>query len=89
MGDNTWQSTGYFLAAGEILTVTIIQGSYENWALRIGCHKDSIAHHDIWKRYPEITKEENLKSNNHKITSAFGGLIYLVSKNGAGKNLTI
>jgi hypothetical protein len=78
---------GYYLAAGEILTVTA-KTPIEEWHIRIGCHADPIFHKDSWPRYPVVTKQEKLVSSTQQFTSPYGGLIYLVSS-GSSTSITV
>lgn len=73
-----WTSTGLYACAGETLTLRvpadIVQKGY---AVRIGCHRDTLYHLDEWKRAPDITKSISINQPEMKVASAFGGLIYV------------
>lgn len=72
-----WVSTGLYAAPGEEITVTasmILAGV----SVQIGCHSDEIWRLDQWERHPEITTRKALAPPLTRITSPFGGLIYLV-----------
>ena len=79
-----WQSTGYYAAPGERVTVRIpaewIRLGFE---ARIGCHKDTLWHQKIWKRPPAITRSFALSGEETRIANAFGGLIYIDTRKGA------
>jgi hypothetical protein len=81
-------SLGFYLAAGEVLTV-ISKTSFQNWAVRIGCHSDLLNDKDPLKRYPSITKSIDIISTTTKVTSPFGGLIYLVSTSNQTSSISV
>jgi hypothetical protein len=73
-----WTSTGLYAVAGEPITVTlpaILAG--KGYAVRIGCHSDTLYHLESWSRAPDITKSVALESAETQAASAFGGLIYI------------
>lgn len=73
-----WQSTGLYAVAGEPITVTIPeQLADKGYAVRIGCHSDTLYHLDKWQRAPDITRSDTLAAATTKTASAFGGLIYI------------
>ncbi|MBL9179688.1 MAG: hypothetical protein JNM65_16615 [Verrucomicrobiaceae bacterium] len=73
-----WQSTGLYAVAGEPITVTIPeQHADKGYAVRIGCHSDTLYHLDKWQRAPDITRSDALAAATTKAASAFGGLIYI------------
>lgn len=73
-----WTSTGLYAAAGETIGVTIPAAvADKGFAVRIGCHSDTLYHLDEWKRAPDITKSVALVTAETKTASAFGGLIYI------------
>jgi hypothetical protein len=74
-----WTSTGLYAAAGETISVTVPAViAAQGYAVRIGCHSDTLYHLDEWKRAPDITKSVTIASAETKTASAFGGLIYIV-----------
>ena len=76
-----WNSTGYYLNAGEVLTLKKKQGDISRWRIRIGCHKDTLWHLDSWRRWPEITVEKPIELNQEgqfEIASPWGGTVYLI-----------
>ncbi|HCN30190.1 MAG TPA: hypothetical protein DIT64_15910 [Verrucomicrobiales bacterium] len=74
-----WTSTGLYAAAGEPVRVQIpAERAGKGYALRIGCHSDTLYHLDSWLRAPEITKSASLDMAETTVSSAFGGLIYIV-----------
>jgi Peptidase M60, enhancin and enhancin-like/N-terminal domain of M60-like peptidases len=73
-----WTSTGLYEAAGETITVTLPENlADKGYALRIGCHSDTLYHLDKWQRAPDITRSVPLVTATTKTASAFGGLIYI------------
>jgi len=73
-----WTSTGLYAAAGEAITVTVPAAvADKGYAVRIGCHSDTLYHLDTWSRAPDITKSVALTQTETKAASAFGGLIYI------------
>ena len=73
-----WTSTGLYAAAGDTVTVTIPSSHADKgYAIRIGCHSDTLYHLDTWQRAPDITKSTPLTAAVTKTASAFGGLIYI------------
>lgn len=73
-----WTSTGLYAAAGEIITVTLPEKlADKGYAVRIGCHSDTLYHLDKWERAPDITRSDTLAAASTKTASAFGGLIYI------------
>jgi hypothetical protein len=74
-----WASTGLYANAGESVTVKVpaaIVG--KGYAIRIGCHSDTLFHLDSWKRVPDITRVTPIDAAETKLGSAFGGLVYIV-----------
>lgn len=73
-----WHSTGLYAVAGETITVTLPEKHADRgYAVRIGCHSDTLYHLDQWKRAPDITRSVPLATATTKTASAFGGLIYI------------
>lgn len=73
-----WVSTGLYADAGQALTIDVPKEAIgRNLRARIGCHSDSIAHHEQWKRMPEISRSFALNQSSQQIASAFGGLLYI------------
>lgn len=73
-----WASTGLYADAGQALTIDIPkEATTRGLRARIGCHSDSIANHDSWKRMPEISRSYALTQISQQIASSFGGLLYI------------
>lgn len=73
-----WTSTGLYAAAGDSITVTIPAAfAGKGYAVRIGCHNDTLYHLDKWQRVPDICRSVSLEEPVTKTASAFGGLIYI------------
>lgn len=76
-GAQGWQSTGLYLAPGEVLRSEVLAGDAASWRIQIGCHSDRLWHLKEWKRWPEITRSAALGED---IASPYGGLVYLIGK---------
>jgi hypothetical protein len=77
-----WHSTGLYAGPGEKITVTLPADAVgKGFSARIGCHTDTLYHLDQWMRAPDISHVSGLKEATSSISSAFGGLIYLVAPN--------
>lgn len=73
-----WTSTGLYAAAGETLQVTVpTDMANKGYAVRIGCHSDTLYHLDTWSRAPDICKTAPLNAPTTQTASAFGGLVYI------------
>ncbi|HSI65133.1 MAG TPA: M60 family metallopeptidase [Candidatus Saccharimonadia bacterium] len=73
-----WTSTGLYAVAGEPITVILPSAlAGKGYAVRIGCHSDTLYHLESWSRAPDITKSVALESAETQAASAFGGLIYI------------
>ncbi|HYG75089.1 MAG TPA: M60 family metallopeptidase [Planctomycetota bacterium] len=73
-----WHSTGLYAAPGELIRVSVPDAAaVKGFAIRIGAHTDSIAHHDSWSRCPEISRRFTLDAPETRAANPFGGLIYL------------
>lgn len=68
-----WQSTGLYVDAGSMVLLGY-SGEAAGWSYRIGAHKDLIWHKDRWPRWPSVSRSGALA---HRITSPFGGLLYV------------
>ena len=79
-----WTSTGCYAAAGGTITVTLpAECAGKGYAVRIGCHSDTLYHLDTWRRAPEITKSVPAGAAVTRAASAFGGLVYIEVPNRA------
>jgi len=81
-----WQSTGLYLAPGEILRVQVLAGETKGWQYRIGAHADKLWHKDRWPRWPSVSRSGEVSAN---ITSPFGGLVYLEAKGKQAQDLEL
>ena len=73
-----WRSTGLYAAPGEKITVTLpkeIAG--KGFAVRIGCHTDTLYHLDSWSRMPDVSRSVPLREETTVVANAFGGLVYI------------
>jgi hypothetical protein len=73
--------TGYYMAAGSLVNVTVLEGSISGWELRVSSHVDDISSSHQLNRWPIVSLSMKLKKF-MTITSAFGGIIYLDSPKG-------
>ena len=74
-----WASTGLYANAGEGITVKVPAGMVgKGYAIRIGCHSDTLYHLDSWRRAPDITRTVPIDAAETVVGSAFGGLVYVV-----------
>lgn len=73
-----WHGTGLYAPAGEVIRIKIPQQfAGQGLAVRIGCHTDTLWHHDKWDRVPEIASRTLLEEAVTTVASQFGGLIYI------------
>lgn len=87
-----WHSTGLWVNAGEPLQIAVpadIAG--KGYAVRIGCHTDTLYHLDEWKRAPDISRSVSIEEAVTRTASAFGGLVYIEvpSRAAGGKGFTV
>jgi hypothetical protein len=88
-----WQSTGVFAQAGKTISVTVTGDAKPDkigLRVRIGCHQDSLWHLQEWKRVPDIAGSWAMDRPQTRVTSAFGGLVYIeVPEKAPGLKLTV
>lgn len=73
-----WHSTGLYAAAGELVTVYISENlAKRGLKLRIGCHTDKLWDKPVWQRAPELSRVFELNRIENKVSSPFGGLVYV------------
>ena len=78
-----WHGTGLFAVAGEPLTVTLPDGmEKEGLRLRIGTTTCRVTAHEKWLRAPVVDVEVPLDKPVTKLSSPFGGLVYVVVPKG-------
>ncbi|MDK2125846.1 M60 family metallopeptidase [Parachitinimonas caeni] len=70
-----WMRTGLYLAPGETITITIPKGLDMN--VEVGPHDDQLDGRDEWPRAPKVTQYAKLVDGENRISSPFGGLIYI------------
>ncbi|MGY3054695.1 hypothetical protein ACVWYG_002904 [Pedobacter sp. UYEF25] len=77
---DTMYSTGLYAVAGEYIEVDVPKDA-SNAKVQIGAHTDRlnywVAGEEDWRRMPIITKTQKLKRGKNRLTSPFGGLIYI------------
>lgn len=97
LGVPGWHSTGLYAVPGRTVTVTIPPATGADGGragntplgLRIGCHRDALWHLGSWPRVPEITLERALDATGGRATSAFGGPVYVVVREGAKGTMSV
>lgn len=78
-----WHGTGLFAVAGEPLTVTLPKGmEKEGLRLRIGTTTCRVTAHERWVRAPVVDVEVPLDRAETRLSSPFGGLVYVVVPGG-------
>jgi hypothetical protein len=73
--------TGFYVAPGALARLTVLEGNWTGWDVRIGAHTDDLTDMKILNRWPNICCKIKLKKHTN-ISSAFGGTIYLDSPKG-------
>jgi len=74
-----WDSTGLYAAPGEEISVEVPQELADHGLkLQIGCHTDELWGLDQWKRHPQIVTSKPIKQTTTRLSSPFGGLVYIV-----------
>ncbi|WP_341835815.1 M60 family peptidase N-terminal accessory domain-containing protein [Chitinophaga pollutisoli] len=81
---NTMYSTGLYAVAGEYIEVTVPESLLDkNVCIQIGAHSDNltrwVAGGEDWRRMPDIVRIDTLRKKITRITSPFGGLIYVTA----------
>ncbi|MBS0196187.1 MAG: hypothetical protein JSR77_05460 [Planctomycetes bacterium] len=76
-----WHSTGLYAPPGAVVTVTN-RDEAKGCSLRIGCHTDTLWHHERWDRVPDVSREWPLTQSVTTAASAFGGLVYIEVSSG-------
>ncbi|MEO6788942.1 MAG: M60 family metallopeptidase, partial [Chthoniobacteraceae bacterium] len=89
-----WTSTGLWVNAGDPVTVKVPAAVVgKGFAVRIGCHTDTLYHLDKWERAPDITRSVPIESEVTVAANAFGGLVFIEvpdrAKSTADFNVTI
>jgi hypothetical protein len=73
-----WTSTGLWANAGDPVTLKVpLSVVGKGFAVRIGCHTDTLYHLDKWERAPEITRSVPIETETTVAANAFGGLIFI------------
>ena len=79
---NTMYSTGLYAVPGEYVEIVIPENlKNKEVSVQIGCHSDRlnqwVAGKQDWRRLPLLVKTQKLKDEKTRVTSPFGGLIYI------------
>ena len=78
-----WHGTGLFAVAGEPLTVTLPKGmEKEGLRLRIGTTTCRVTKHEKWQRAPVVDVEVPLDKTETRLSSPFGGMVYVTVPGG-------
>ncbi len=73
-----WTSTGLWVNAGDKVSVKVPASVVgKGFAVRIGCHSDTLYHLDKWERAPEITRSVPIETEVTVAANAFGGLVFI------------
>ncbi len=73
-----WTSTGLWVNAGDRISVKVPAAvAGRGFAVRIGCHSDTLYHLDKWQRAPEITRSVPIEGEVTVAANAFGGLVFI------------
>lgn len=79
LNKNQWVSTGLYAAPGEEIGVEVPAAlANQGLSLQIGCHSDTLWHLDQWKRDPAILTRTPIRRELTRLSSPFGGLVYIV-----------
>ncbi len=82
-GADVWRSTGAWIPAGELVTVTVPpDAAGHGLGLLVGAHTDSLWSTTEWTRVPEITRSYPLDAAETAVATAFGGLAYVTVPGG-------
>jgi hypothetical protein len=73
-----WHTTGYYLAPGELATVTApAEVIGEGFTIQVSGHVDDISNTDTWLRMPRVDRVFDLDATEIPIASPFGGALYV------------
>ncbi|CAF3700216.1 unnamed protein product [Rotaria socialis] len=85
-----WFSTGYYVAAGIPIQIDVLQRiGASGWLARIGCHSDDLESCNEFRRWSCISICKPLVGNYIRLSSAFGGLLFLESPKGEMNSITV
>ena len=81
---NTMYSTGLYAVPGQYVEIIIPKSLKDkNISVQIGCHSDRlnqwVASKEAWRRMPIIVKKQKLSDEKTRVSSPFGGLIYITA----------
>lgn len=80
MSQSAWHSTGLYAAPGDVVTVTVDEAAVNKGLnIQIGSHSDKLWHKDTWDRFPDVIRSKQVDAREIKVTSPFGGLIYVTT----------
>jgi hypothetical protein len=73
-----WQSTGLYAVPGEPIQVVLSPRDVgRGMFVRIGCHTDTLWELPSWQRFPQIAQRTAITREVTRVSSPFGGPIYL------------
>lgn len=72
-----WISTGLYATPGEVVEVEVPEGT-ENLTVQIGSHDDDLRGLGEWKRVPLVVHHKKLDPGINRVSSPYGGMIYLI-----------
>ncbi|CAF3783478.1 unnamed protein product [Rotaria sp. Silwood1] len=88
--NSEWYCTGYYVAAGTTMQIDVSeQVGATGWSARIGCHSDDLGKCDQLRRWHCISSRKPLSGTTIKMSSAFGGLLFLESPTGESNSISV
>ncbi|CAF3768377.1 unnamed protein product [Rotaria sp. Silwood1] len=85
-----WYCTGYYVAAGITIQIDLVeQEGATGWSAHIGCHSDNLGSCSELRRWPCISMCKPLIGISVRMSSAFGGLLFLQSPDGESNSITV
>lgn len=81
--ESRWQGLGLYAPPGEAVVLRVpTEWVGKGHRVRIGAHTDTNWHHNTWERFPQVSMAWPIESAEVKVTSPFGGLIYVDLRQG-------
>ncbi|KAM4035792.1 TRPM8 channel-associated factor homolog [Anomaloglossus baeobatrachus] len=80
-GDNAWRSTGLYLPPKKAATFIFPSSALEEGLqVQVGCHSDDLSSKKDLCRAPVVVYKKNVVNEKVVISSAYGGLLYVIVK---------
>ncbi|CAF5167755.1 unnamed protein product, partial [Rotaria sp. Silwood1] len=80
----------YYVAAGITIQIDLVeQEGATGWSAQIGCHSDNLGSCSELRRWPCISMCKPLIGTSVRMSSAFGGLLFLQSPDGESNSITV